>query len=34
MQMIDQSILELLKTKQINGEEFYRCAHDKKAFEQ
>jgi twitching motility protein PilT len=34
MQMMDQSVLELLKAKQINGDEAYRCAHDKKAFEQ
>jgi twitching motility protein PilT len=34
MQMMDQHILELLKTKQINGEEAYRCCLDKKAFEQ
>ena len=34
MQIMDQSILERLKGKQINGEEFYRCAHGKKASEQ
>ena len=34
MQLMDQSILELLKAKQITGEEAYRCALDKKAFEQ
>lgn len=34
MQMMDQHILELLKSKHINGEKAYRCCLDKKAFEQ
>ena len=33
MQLMDQHILELLKAKHISGEEAYRCALDKKAFE-
>jgi len=34
MQLMDQHLLDLLKTKQINPEEAYRCAIDKKQFEQ
>lgn len=34
MQLMDQHLLDLLKTKQINPEEAYRCAIDKKMFEQ
>jgi len=34
MQLMDQSIMAPLKAKHINGEEAYRCALDKKAFEQ
>jgi twitching motility protein PilT len=34
MQLMDQHLLDLLKTKQINPEEAYRCASDKKQFEQ
>jgi twitching motility protein PilT len=33
MQLMDQHILELLKSKHIAGEEAYRCAFDKKAFQ-
>ena len=33
MQLMDQHLLELLKAKHISGEEAYRCAIDKKAFE-
>ena len=33
MQLMDQHILELLKSKHISGEEAYRCASDKKAFQ-
>ena len=33
MQLMDQHIQELLKAKHISGEEAYRCALDKKAFE-
>jgi twitching motility protein PilT len=33
MQMMDQHIMELLKAKHVSGEEAYRCALDKKAFE-
>lgn len=34
MQLMDQHLLDLLKTKQVNPEEAYRCAIDKKNFEQ
>jgi twitching motility protein PilT len=34
MQLVDQHILDLLKTKRILPEEAYRCALDKKQFEQ
>lgn len=34
MQLMDQHLLDLLKTKKINPEEAYRCAVDKKQFEQ
>jgi twitching motility protein PilT len=34
MQLMDQHILDLLKTKTIGPEEAYRCAQDKKMFEQ
>jgi len=34
MQLMDQHLLDLLKTKRINPEEAYRCAIDKKQFEQ
>jgi len=34
MQLLDQHLLELLKNKQVNPEEAYRCAIDKKQFEQ
>jgi twitching motility protein PilT len=34
MQLMDQHILDLLKTKKIHPEEAYRCAQDKKQFEQ
>jgi twitching motility protein PilT len=34
MQLMDQHLLDLLKTKQVNPEEAYRCAVDKKMFEQ
>jgi twitching motility protein PilT len=34
MQLLDQHLLELLKTKTVNPEEAYRCAVDKKQFEQ
>ena len=34
MQLMDQDLLDLLKTKRINPEEAYRCAIDKKQFEQ
>jgi twitching motility protein PilT len=33
MQLLDQHLLDLLKTKQVNPEEAYRCAIDKKQFE-
>jgi len=33
MQLMDQHIMELLKAKHISGEEAYRCAQDKKAFQ-
>ncbi len=34
MQLMDQHLLDLLKTKKINPEEAYRCSIDKKQFEQ
>lgn len=34
MQLLDQHLLDLLKTKRVNPEEAYRCAVDKKQFEQ
>jgi len=34
MQLMDQHLLDLLKTKMVNPEEAYRCAVDKKQFEQ
>ena len=34
MQLMDQHVLDLLKTKRITPEEAYRCAVDKKQFEQ
>lgn len=34
MQLLDQHLLDLLKTKTVNPEEAYRCAIDKKQFEQ
>jgi twitching motility protein PilT len=34
MQLMDQHILDLLKTKKISPEEAYRCCQDKKQFEQ
>ncbi|MFZ2949967.1 MAG: type IV pilus twitching motility protein PilT [Desulfuromonadaceae bacterium] len=34
MQLLDQHLLDLLKTKRVNPEEAYRCAIDKKQFEQ
>lgn len=34
MQLMDQHILDLLKTKRITGEEAYRCCNDKRQFEQ
>ena len=34
MQLLDQHLLDLLKTKMVNPEEAYRCAVDKKQFEQ
>jgi twitching motility protein PilT len=34
MQLMDQHLLDLLKTKKINPEEAHRCAIDKKQFEQ
>ncbi|WP_277058421.1 type IV pilus twitching motility protein PilT [Trichlorobacter lovleyi] len=34
MQLMDQHLLDLLKTRQINPEEAHRCAIDKKQFEQ
>jgi twitching motility protein PilT len=33
MQLMDQHLLDLLKTRQILPEEAYRCAVDKKQFE-
>jgi len=33
MQLMDQHILDLLKTKRVNPEEAYRCCADKKQFE-
>jgi twitching motility protein PilT len=34
MQLLDQHLLDLLKTKQVSPEEAYRCCMDKKQFEQ
>lgn len=34
MQLMDQHLLDLLKTKKVNPDEAYRCAVDKKQFEQ
>ncbi len=34
MQLMDQHLLDLLKTKQVTAEEAHRCAGDKKQFEQ
>jgi twitching motility protein PilT len=34
MQLMDQHLLDLLKTRRITGEEAYRCSADKKQFEQ
>jgi twitching motility protein PilT len=34
MQLMDQHLLDLLKTRQISPEEAYRCSQDKKQFEQ
>lgn len=34
MQLMDQHLLDLLKTKKVNPQEAYRCAIDKKQFEQ
>jgi len=34
MQLMDQHILDLLKTKRVTPEEAYRCAHEKRQFEQ
>jgi len=34
MQLMDQHILDLLKTKKVTPEEAYRCCQDKKQFEQ
>jgi len=34
MQLMDQHILDLLKTKQVSPEEAYRCCQDKRQFEQ
>jgi twitching motility protein PilT len=34
MQLMDQHLLDLLKMKKVNPEEAYRCAIDKKQFEQ
>lgn len=34
MQLMDQHLLDLFKTKRITAEEAYRCAQDKKQFEQ
>ena len=34
MQLMDQHLLDLLKTKRVNPEEAHRCAIDKKQFEQ
>ncbi|UFS71921.1 type IV pilus twitching motility protein PilT [Geomonas sp. RF6] len=34
MQLMDQHILDLLKTKRVTPEEAYRCCNDKKQFEQ
>jgi twitching motility protein PilT len=34
MQLMDQHLLDLLKTKRVTPEEAYRCAHEKRQFEQ
>ncbi len=34
MQLMDQHILDLLKTKKVSPEEAYRCCQDKRQFEQ
>lgn len=34
MQLMDQHLLELLKAKRVTAEEAYRCANDKRQFEQ
>jgi twitching motility protein PilT len=34
MQLMDQHILDLLKTRRVSPDEAYRCAVDKKQFEQ
>lgn len=34
MQLMDQHLLDLLKTRKVGAEEAYRCASDKKQFEQ
>ena len=34
MQLMDQHLLDLLKTRKVNPDEAYRCAADKKQFEQ
>jgi twitching motility protein PilT len=34
MQLMDQHLLDLLKTKRVSSEEAYRCSSDKKQFEQ
>ena len=34
MQLLDQHLIDLLKAKMVNPEEAYRCAVDKKQFEQ
>ena len=34
MQLMDQHLLDLLKTKRVAPEEAYRCSSDKKQFEQ
>jgi len=33
MQLMDQHLLDLLKTRQVSPEEVYRCCQDKKQFE-
>jgi twitching motility protein PilT len=34
MQLLDQHLLDLLKTKRVSPDEAYRCSSDKKQFEQ